>query len=284
MREAYATLLSSDSYLAPVLVLHLSVARTGCTRPLIVLTTPNLSSATMEALRVVGVITRPIETIANPAAGEYVKNVWRRLKGTYGKIGLYATVYTKLRIWQLTDFSKIVFLDCDMMLTANCDELFAWPAWSAVNAGGGIQEYRHWQGMNSGLMVIEPSAELFTDMMQHIDRIKSADWGDQGFLQVYFPRWPELNELHLPHIYNMPIEFIDQYAIELGYHLPANGEKDDRTVKIIHYWRAYRPWQVPLLKMDRSLRMARPLYFEAFWLWIRAYDEVCASFAGATQI
>lgn len=279
-KQAYVTLLSSDSYLAPVLVLHHSLQRVGSSRKLVVLVTPNLAPATLDSLARMKVETRLIQPIINPAKRQHVRNIWRRIKGSYAKINLYATVYTKLRIWELTEFSKIVFLDSDMMVLGNCDELFSRPTWSAVNAGGGIKQYQHWQGMNSGMMVIEPSAEIFADMMRQADHLTSSDWGDQGFLQVYFPQWPSDASLHLPHTFNMPIEFIDQYRIERGYHLGEPGLDPATAIKILHFWRTYRPWQVPLRDLNLELAATKPLHWRAFWLWIEAYAEISRQFPG----
>ena len=225
-----------------------------------------------------GINTRSVGPIANPTSHQFIKNLWRKLKGSDHKIQLYATVYTKLRIWELVDFKKVVYLDSDMMVLANIDELFDCPNWSAVNAGGELPQYCDWKGLNSGLLVIQPSAAVFSDMMNKIEKLKSGDWGDQGFLHAYFPRWPELNELHLPHIYNMPADFIDQYGTQLGYELPSNGGAQTKTVKILHYWRAHRPWQIPMWNLDFSMFANKPLYFEAFCLWMRAYCEICETF------
>ena len=276
--QAFVTLLTSDSYLAPVLVLNHSLTRAHARRKLLVLVTPNLSRSTLDCLALAGINTRLIDPIDNPASREVINNLWRTLKGSMGKIRLYATVYTKLRIWELAEFKKLVFLDSDMMVLANIDELFDRPNWSAVNTGGELPQYHHWIGLNSGLLVIQPSSTVFNDMVDKIVKLKSHDWGDQGFLHAYFPRWPELNELHLPHIYNMPVEFIDQYGAQLGYELAPDGGVHSKTVKIIHYWREHRPWQVPLRSLNYSMFANKPLYFKAFCLWTRAYSEVCETF------
>jgi hypothetical protein len=116
-------------------------------------------------------------------------------------------------------------------------------------------------------------------MMTKISKLRSADFGDQGFLHLYFPNWPELEELHLPHVYNIPVEFIDLYAGELGYNLPSGGVAEAKTIKVIHYWRAHKPWEMPIAKMDYSMSAKGPLYFQAFKLWVRAYLDVCDSFS-----
>jgi len=276
--QAFVTLLTSDSYLAPVLVLNHSLKQAQARRNLLVLVTPNLARSTLDCLALSGINTRLINPIGNPASRESIKNLWRTLKGSIGKIQLYATVYTKLRIWELAEFKKLVFLDSDMMVLANIDALFDRPNWSAVNTGGELPQYHDWIGLNSGLLVIEPSSTVFNDMMDKIAKLKSGDWGDQGFLHAYFPRWPELNELHLPHIYNMPVEFIDQYVAQLGYELAPDGGAHSKTVKIIHYWREHRPWQIPLRNLNYSMFADKPVYFKAFCLWMRAYSEVCETF------
>ncbi|WP_368784585.1 glycosyltransferase [Arthrobacter sp. SX1312] len=37
----------------------------------------------------------------------------------------FAEVWTKLAVWGLTEFERVVFLDADMLVTRNMDELFS---------------------------------------------------------------------------------------------------------------------------------------------------------------
>ena len=273
-RCAYVTLLTSNEYLTPTLVLNYSLQRAGSKYKLLVLKTANLAPEVVDALHFYGIEMREVEPIGNPAARQHLKNLWRRLRGSMKNINLYTTVYTKLRIWQLYDFNKIVFLDSDMMVLRNPDSLFSAPNWSAVNSGAELAQYKHWVGLNSGLLVVEPSESVFTDMMQKVPIIKSFDRGDQGFIHAYYPNWPTSPELQLPHSYNMPVEFLDQYCSELGYRLDADPGQDEKSIAIVHYWRTHRPWIRPIATLDRNLFVTQPNYAKAFFMWIEAYSQL----------
>ncbi|RRT53560.1 hypothetical protein B296_00049773 [Ensete ventricosum] len=57
--------------------------------------------------------------------------------------------YSKFRLWQLTDYDKVVFIGADLLVPRNIDFLFAMPEVSAVGNNATL--------FNSGVMVVEPS-------------------------------------------------------------------------------------------------------------------------------
>ncbi|XP_010272326.1 PREDICTED: putative UDP-glucuronate:xylan alpha-glucuronosyltransferase 4 [Nelumbo nucifera] len=78
--------------------------------------------------------------------------------------------YSKLRIWQLTEYDKIIFVDSDLVTLRNIDEFFQYPQLSAV---GNDQVL-----FNSGIILIEPSKCTFRKLM---DRKQKLTWWN---------RWP----------------------------------------------------------------------------------------------
>ena len=42
-------------------------------------------------------------------------------------------LWTKLRVWQLDDYDKVVMIDADMLVLKNVDELFKMPELSACS-------------------------------------------------------------------------------------------------------------------------------------------------------
>ncbi|KAJ6682986.1 GLYCOGENIN SUBFAMILY MEMBER [Salix koriyanagi] len=90
----------------------------------------------------------------------------------------------KLRLWQLTDYDKLIFIDADLILLKNMDIFFAYPQLSASPNDKVL--------FNSGIMVIEPSKCLFEDMMAKSKKLRSYNGGDQGFLNEVFTWWHRL--------------------------------------------------------------------------------------------
>eukprot|EP00299_Pterocystis_sp_00344_P016633 c8346_g1_i3.p1 GENE.c8346_g1_i3~~c8346_g1_i3.p1 ORF type:complete len:268 (+),score=65.85 c8346_g1_i3:24-827(+) len=127
---------------------------------------------------------------------------------------------TKLRAWQLP-FQKVVFLDSDMLVMANCDELFGFPELSGVSDGNESREDGY---LNSGMLVLEPSNRTFTDMMRVLSRHQATfRYPDQDFLNTFFSNRSNTIE--------------NMYNAQLGH-----GRPPQRLVKILHFFAHPKPW------------------------------------------
>nr|GEW16031.1 putative UDP-glucuronate:xylan alpha-glucuronosyltransferase 3 [Tanacetum cinerariifolium] len=89
--------------------------------------------------------------------------------------------YSKFRLWQLTNYDKIIFIDADLLILRNIDFLFEMPEITAIGNNATL--------FNSGVMVIEPSNCTFKLLMDHINEIESYNGGDQGYLNEIFTWW-----------------------------------------------------------------------------------------------
>ncbi|CAM9587286.1 unnamed protein product, partial [Phaeothamnion confervicola] len=130
----------------------------------IVLVTPDVSDSTRRTLACEGCIVRPVEVEPNPN-----QNFLSRL----------VHVYTKLQIFGMTEYDRIVFLDSDTLVLENVDELFLCEPFCAV--------MRHSELLNSGVLVLTPSRPLHDDMRSKFGLLDSYTGGDQGFLNSYYP-------------------------------------------------------------------------------------------------
>ena len=182
--------------------------------------TPDVGVGTRDRLRARGWRVRDVEPIPNPA----------------GKAQLlfprFATVFAKLRAWELTEWERIVVLDADTLVLQNVDDLFERRTFAAA------PDFFLPDHFNSGVMVLDPSAGTFARMMDALHAAGSYDGGDQGFLNTFFPDWYAMPVEHrLPVGYNMA-NFIYQF---LRGH-PSLREKLEREVKVLHYL-VQEPWQ-----------------------------------------
>jgi glycogenin len=229
---SYITVLSTDRYVEGVIVLHRSLMRSAARYPFVVLTTPNLADSTYQQLQQSGIAYQPIPPIALDTALPTHQARWQ-------------ATYSKLQIFNQTQFDKLVYLDADMLVYENLDELFSKPHMSAVNAGGMLAEYASWKAFNSGLMVIEPSSTLYTDMLAKLPELYLPAGGDQDFLNAYYPDWPNQPEKHLDHAYNIFHEHVDRYQQRHGYQLKGDRRASDRkAIKVIHYVGERKPWLI----------------------------------------
>ena len=98
--------------------------------------------------------------------------------------------YTKLRIFDLTQFERVVYLDADVMPILPLDDLFEMSdlPTAAEDPGRGRANY-----FNSGVLSLKPDNELYNRMLSACRR-DPHDWGcaEQDFLNWWFgpaPRW-----------------------------------------------------------------------------------------------
>jgi len=216
--EIYATLLLTEDYLETLLKLHCSMKKVGATRPLVVFYAPgyNITSDTLDVLDTYGIKYEPIELL-------YVQNKWAPR---------FSINWTRLRYWQMEQYSRIIYLDSDMFMFENIDHLFDLPHKFAVAADADrLGSCGGPMGFNQGgLLVIEPCEAIFDDMMSYVlsdskYRFEYAD-AEQGFLNFYF----YYNRILLPPEYNF-----------LPHRHWNSGLKD--FIKVIHYT-SNKPFQV----------------------------------------
>ncbi|XAR64032.1 Glucuronosyltransferase [Bertholletia excelsa] len=212
-REAYATVLhSTESYVCGAIALAQSLVQSGTKRDLILLLDKSISVPKREALAAAGWQIRIIKRIRNPRAE----------KDSYNEYN-----YSKFRLWQLTDYDKIIFIDSDIIVLRNLDLLFHFPQMAATGNDASI--------FNSGIMVIEPSKCTFHIFMRRRHDVISYNGGDQGFLNELFVWWHRL-----PRRVNFLKNFWSNYSGEahLKNHLFGS---DPPKLYSIHYL-GLKPW------------------------------------------
>ncbi len=241
-----------------ILVVNHSLKKVGAQYGLAVLVTPNISAYVRSILTDYGIEIIEVEGIENPAD----KYPFARFR----------YMYSKLYTFSLIQFEKVVYIDSDMLVCNNLDHLFQRPHLSAANIGQLLPQCEHWVQFNAGFMVIKPSQSLFDDLVSQIHLLPSKDLGDQGFLHSYFPDWPNNEELHLCHGYNMYIGFISAYSRLFGYEFRDDPVlESEKIFRVIHYWGPEKPWNSRENVFNKGAEAA-------FNLWYKAFSELSMSF------
>ena len=221
-KEAYVTLLYSDDFLLGVRVLRQSLVETNTEREFVILCTEKVSSHVKDILSLDGWIVKSVTTIDNPyeGASRYFKDIM-----------------TKLHIWRLTEYYRVVYLDADTLALQNIDCMF--------RCGNFCMIYRHADHFNGGVLVVSPSEHVYQTMTRNFLAYGSYESGDQGFLNAYFsqlkyvamfnPKDPtvNLNPMRLPAGFNGDVGL---YYLNSGWQLP----RDD--LYIIHFT-PFKPWK-----------------------------------------
>ncbi|XP_020576878.1 UDP-glucuronate:xylan alpha-glucuronosyltransferase 1-like isoform X2 [Phalaenopsis equestris] len=213
-REAYATILhSAHIYVCGAIVAAQSIRLAGSTRDLVILVDETISSHHRDGLEEAGWKVRTIQRIRNPKAERDAYNEWN---------------YSKFRLWQLTEYDKIIFIDADLLILRNIDFLFAMPEITAIGNNATL--------FNSGVMVIEPSNCTFDLLMDHINEIESYNGGDQGYLNEIFTWWHRMPKHmnFLKHFWVGDEEDIKQKKIRLFGAEPP-------VLYVLHYL-GLKPW------------------------------------------
>lgn len=114
---------------------------------------------------------------------------------------------TKIHCWTLEQYTKAVFLDADILVVKNCDELFARDEISAVPDIG-------WPDcFNTGVFVFRPARQTFDNLAAMAAAEGSFDGGDQGLLNQYFSDWHTADiAKHLSFVYNMTLTTVYSYT------------------------------------------------------------------------
>ncbi|KAJ8084394.1 glycogenin glucosyltransferase [Marasmius tenuissimus] len=221
---AFVTLVTSDHYLPGALTLAAALQDVHPSPPVppevafqtVCLVTPeSIDVSTIKLLRRAYNVVVGVETITQEDD--------RGLQ-LLGRPDLH-TVLTKLHVFRLTQYSKIIFLDADVLPIRPLSHLFVLPhEFSAVPDVG-------WPDIfNSGVMVLSPGEDKFQEL-QHLLRTKGSwDGGDQGVLN----EWRGSNWNRLSFTYNTTPTAAYTYA-------PAY-ERFGSKISAIHFIGPNKPW------------------------------------------
>ena len=169
--HAFVTLVSSDSYLPGALAQVAALSDLHKDPFTVCLVTPeSLDVTTIRSLR------KAFNLVVGVEILEQDNNHGLILLGRPD----LSTVLTKLHVFRLTQFSKVIFLDADVLPIRPLDHLFSLPhEFSAVPDVG-------WPDIfNSGVMVLTPGEEKFAQLNQLLKSSPSWDGGDQGILNEW---------------------------------------------------------------------------------------------------
>ncbi|KAI8149157.1 nucleotide-diphospho-sugar transferase [Fennellomyces sp. T-0311] len=248
--EAYVTLVATDTYTPGALILGHRLRDLGTTKQLACLVTPNVSKDARTCL------TRCFHHIidVDPLTSTRPDNL-----ALLGRPELGITL-TKLHVFRLFQFSKVVFLDADTFPIKLIDELFERPSFSAAPDVG-------WPDcFNSGVFVTVPSEQVYDDLIQLAADKGSFDGGDQGLLNTYFSSWPESSAHRLPFTYNTTPSAAYSYA-------PAYVEFRDR-IAVAHFIGTHKPWHYQRFA-DGSVYNCSNDHIQLWWdTWNTHYDKV----------
>jgi alpha-N-acetylglucosamine transferase len=281
IEKAFVTAITRDSYLRGAQTLAKSLLLSGSSVPLIVLYTPTtVSQATVTKLsEFQNIQLRPIDP--------YKLDKFQKGSSNYA-FERFAEAWTKLRCWELIDVGVLCWLDADMLITQNMDEIFdllpqdkelaacptcicnpskvdAYPEWWVPEncPYSGERKAVHDPSLsyfNAGLLLFRPSLKTLENLESYIAAKENlSDWvfAEQDFLNEYY----RSTYHRLPFIYNSLKTLSTQH--------PNIWDMGD--IKNIHYV-LEKPWDD---KESKSCKLAP--YKGLNDLWWKVYDLVAES-------
>eukprot|EP00753_Platysulcus_tardus_P010676 PLAT2954.1.p1 GENE.PLAT2954.1~~PLAT2954.1.p1 ORF type:complete len:351 (+),score=162.19 PLAT2954.1:48-1100(+) len=227
---AYATMLTNDDFYPGVQTLAYSLLRSGTALPLVVIVTAEVSAHVRAQLEARKCIVVEVEAIPNPNEEVHVE-------------GWVSSGYTKLALWSLTDWDKLVYIDADAMVVRNVDDLFLRPTPAAA------PDVFPPDCFNAGVLVVTPNAATFASMLAVTAELPSHDGGDTGFLNSFFPDW-----WSWPAEQRLPFGYNAQRTMYWFTHKKPSYWAAVKPLSIIHYSSSPKPWDAAASKGELELR------------------------------
>lgn len=155
----------------------------------------------------------------------------------------FKNTFDKLSVFNLTEYEKIVYLDLDLLILENIDELFTYNGLAMAIDNPFSQLH------NSGVMVIEPNEEDYHNLINvMIEKMNNQEQlGDQDIINEYFT---SINSL--PQSYNLMRRLHNKTEIKKSYIWNEENEvyplkkyeENNAPKKILHYIVTPKPFQI----------------------------------------
>lgn len=265
-KRVYLTMLTNEKYIPGIKAVSLSLEKTGTTIPLVILVPQDKRLVLENKLSAEKILSDKCYVIDAPPITADMLSENDLSYITSSKEAYWLDSFFKLRVWSLIQYEKIVYIDADMLILKNIDDLFDKPSYSAaVSTKCVVPQYVK---LNAGLMVIEPDIEFYKKLLTLvapvIARKKAAGLpvGDQDVHQEAFPDWEEHPELCLPETDNAVWFCIEDLC--RVYQISTDA------IRVVHFTGAVKPFT--RTKMENLRLLASYLRHGQFWRF-KVYRE-----------
>lgn len=276
--RAYVTFLAGNGdYWKGVVGLAKGLRNVKSAYPLVVAVLPDVPDDHRQKLLSQGCIIRDIEPVYPPE------------NQTQFAMAYYVINYSKLRIWEFVEYSKMIYLDGDIQVFGNIDHLFDMPngyfyavkdcfcekTWSdspqykigycqqcpnkvqwPANLGPKPPLY-----FNAGMFVYEPNLSTYDDLLSSVKTTPPTSFAEQDFLNIFF------RDVYrpIPSDYNLVLAMLWRH--------PENIKLNN--VKVVHYCAAgSKPWRYTGEEENMDRRDIKKLVK----MWWDIYDDKSLDF------
>ncbi|KAK4984874.1 glycogenin glucosyltransferase [Elasticomyces elasticus] len=205
-------------------------------------TMDSLRATTITELKSLYDFVLPVERISNPNPS----NLYLMKRSDL----LFA--FTKVNLWRLTQFRKIIYIDADVVALRAPDELFDLGSSFAAAPDVGWPD-----AFNSGVMALTPHMGDYWALKTLASTGDSFDGADQGLLNQYYEHrdWQRIS-----FTYNCTPSANYQYEPAYRYH--------KSKISMVHFIGAEKPWLT-----GRTRQRTPGAYNELLGRWWAVYDR-----------
>jgi hypothetical protein len=254
-RFAYAFYATNDAYAVAVLVFARLLQQLGIRRDVDLLTFHRqVSRPLVEAMTEVGITPR----LVSPLRRRWVSPP-RRARGSPLRDSL-----TKLRVFELAEYDRVVFADVDAMPLKPLDYLFELAISEAIAA-----PRAYWLPQpfwTSALFVLEPSTASWSRVSRHLVTRRNRHY-DMDIVNAEFAR-----EIHTlpPEVFCLNSEWEDEGRP--GYF--SDPIDAFSKVSVVHFTALGKPWSFSPEEVRRLRPNAHPVFHELWETWRGTRDDV----------
>lgn len=188
MNNAYISYTCSDSFVPGVIALYNSLRESNCNNDFLVMVTDDVSAEARQTLSSKNLQVVEVDKVYYN--GKHKDKILDR----YGKKDESWKMFTKLNIWKQTNYDKLIYLDADVIVLNNIDELFDVNELGAVQGGSRMLNY---DGIEAGVLVFEPSEETYDNLTDALEEdVYNIKMSDQSFLNDYFSRMNKIQYIN----------------------------------------------------------------------------------------
>lgn len=222
--NAYISYICNDNYLPGIIALIKSLKYNKCINNILIMITKDVSLDSKEKILKLGALVKHVEEI------HYKGRKTSKIMDRHGKNNTSWMMFTKLNIWKLCEYKKILYIDADTVVLKNIDHLFTIKEnFSAVK---GCSVPLHYDGIEGGVLLIEPCLDTYNGLIQAMNSDKyDLIMSDQSLINDYFNKHGKINLLDKK--YNTLQKKFKSINDAYIYHW--NGKKPWNTSTITHY-------------------------------------------------
>ncbi|KAF8039329.1 hypothetical protein BT93_B1764 [Corymbia citriodora subsp. variegata] len=282
-KRAYVTFLAGNGdYVKGVVGLAKGLRKSKAAYPLVVACLPDVPEEHRQILESQGCIVREIEPVYPPE------------NTTEFSMAYYVINYSKLRIWEFVEYTKMIYLDGDIQVFDNIDHLFDAPdgffyavmdcfceqTWSSspqykIGYCQQCPDRVPWIPelgpppplyFNAGMFVFEPNLLTYLDLLKTLKVTTPTSFAEQDFLNMYF------RDIYkpIPSTYNLVLAMLWRH--------PENV--DVEQAKVVHYCAAgSKPWRYTGQEENMQREDIKMLVKK----WWDIYDDEALNYKKATS-